>query len=173
MKHVLSYAAAICLFCITTSFGGKGVTPDTYYIIIDKSDNTLTIYDKDDWIVQYPCTFGNADLSEKMYQGDRRTPEGVYHINAKYPHKKWRKFLSIDYPSAADRAKFEQRKKTGQIPKTAKIGGSIGIHGTWPREDFAVEYLQNWTEGCISVMNVDVDEIYDMLPVGTKVIIRK
>lgn len=144
-----------------------------YYIVVDKSENTLTVYDNVDWVIQFPCTFGSDDLGDKLYQGDRRTPEGSFHITSKGPHKKWHKIMRLDYPTQADRQKFEERKRRGQIPANAKIGGDIAIHGTWPREDFAVEYLQNWTLGCISMRNDHLDELFNMIPVGTQVIVRK
>jgi murein L,D-transpeptidase YafK len=151
-------------------------SPDSkpsYYLVVDKSDNTITLYDNVDWVLQWPCTFGSNDLGDKMYQGDRRTPDGTYHIISKSLHNKWHKMLKLDYPTQADRDKFNERKSKGLIPASAKIGGDIAIHGTWPREEFAVEYLQNWTLGCISMRNDHLDELYAMVSVGTQVIIRK
>ena len=69
--------------------------------------------------------------------------------------------------------KFNERKAKGIIPANAKIGGGIGIHGTWPDEDFAVDGMQNWTMGCISTKNEYIRELFNILPVGTKVIIRR
>ena len=69
------------------------------------------------------------------------------------------------------RADFSKRCFTNTF--SAKIGGDIAIHGTWPREEFAVEYLQNWTLGCVSMRNDHIDELYNMVPIGTQVIIRK
>jgi lipoprotein-anchoring transpeptidase ErfK/SrfK len=81
--------------------------------------------------------------------------------------------LLIDYPTAESRARFNDRKNKGVIPASAKIGGAIGIHGTWPREDFAVDRFQNWTQGCISMKNSDVIQLYNMIANGTRVTIRK
>jgi murein L,D-transpeptidase YafK len=145
----------------------------SYYIVIDKSENTLTVYDPQDWVVQFPCTFGSRDLGDKMVQGDRRTPEGRFHIISKAVHNKWDRFMKLDYPTAADYAKFNQRKAAGIIPKNAKIGGDIGIHGTWPHEEWAVENLQAWTQGCISMKNEDVEELYRLIGQGTLVIIQR
>jgi lipoprotein-anchoring transpeptidase ErfK/SrfK len=131
------------------------------------------VYDSRDWIVQYPCTFGNTDLGDKMVEGDRKTPIGIYHILSKNFHQKWDRFMALDYPTKADYAKFNQRKAAGIIPQNAKIGGSIGIHGTWPHEEWAVENLQSWTQGCVSMKNEDVEELYNMVSVGTKVIIQR
>jgi murein L,D-transpeptidase YafK len=144
-----------------------------YYLVVDKSDNTITLFDNVDWVLQWPCTFGSNDTGDKLYQGDRRTPDGTFHIVSKAPHNKWHKMMKLDYPTPADQAKFQERKAHGIIPANAKIGGDIAIHGTWPREEFAVEYLQNWTLGCISMRNDHLDELYSMIPIGTPVIIRK
>jgi lipoprotein-anchoring transpeptidase ErfK/SrfK len=80
--------------------------------------------------------------------------------------------MLIDFPTKADIDKFNQRKAEGLIPRGARIGGGIGIHGTWPRDDMAVDYMQQWTNGCISLKNDEVDELYDIIPVGTKVTIN-
>ena len=81
--------------------------------------------------------------------------------------------MMLDYPTQADYSKFNQRKVKGLIPASAKIGGAIGIHGTWPREEWAVENLQSWTQGCVSMKNEDVQELYQMILPGTLVIIQK
>jgi lipoprotein-anchoring transpeptidase ErfK/SrfK len=79
----------------------------------------------------------------------------------------------LDYPNEQSRQKFNDRKTRGLIPQGAKIGGAIGIHGTWPREDFAVDKFQNWTMGCISMKNEHVKQLYEMISNGTTVTIRK
>jgi murein L,D-transpeptidase YafK len=145
----------------------------TISIVIDKTDYELNVYDEKGWYATYPVVFGNSKLSDKKMQGDKNTPEGTYHINAKRVHDKWCRFLAIDYPNDADREKFNKRKRNGEIPSNASIGGSIGIHGTWPNEDFVIDRYKNWTEGCISMKNEDVKEIYAFTKSGTTVTIRK
>jgi murein L,D-transpeptidase YafK len=142
-------------------------------IVIDKSDYKLHVYDEDGWYATYPVVFGNNDLDDKMMEGDRKTPDGEFTVVAKRPHEKWDKFLSLNYPTAADIAKFKQRKAEGLVPANAKIGGGIGIHGTWPRDEMVIDYYQNWTNGCISMKRDDVDELYGYCPVGTKVTIQQ
>ncbi|HSU29434.1 MAG TPA: L,D-transpeptidase [Chitinophagaceae bacterium] len=145
----------------------------TTSLLIDKSDYELSLYDDKGWYATYPVVFGNASLADKKMEGDKNTPEGVFHINSKRIHEKWYRFLGIDYPTKESWEKFNQRKERGEIPSTARIGGSIGIHGTWPHEDFVVDRYKNWTLGCISMKREDVDEIFNFSPVGTKVTIRK
>ncbi len=143
------------------------------YIIIDKRKYELSVYDAQGWFATYPVVFGNNSLEDKKMEGDRNTPEGRFRINAKRPHAKWDRFMSIDYPTQESIAKFNMRKQRGEIPAWARPGGAIGIHGTWPNEDFVIDKYRNWTEGCISLKRRDVEDLYSYIPVGTPVTIRK
>lgn len=142
-------------------------------IVIDKSDYELSVYDDKGWYATYPVVFGNGKLDDKKFQGDKNTPEGKFRITAKRVHDKWCRFLSLDYPTKDDIEKFNKRKEKGEIPANASIGGGIGIHGTWPHEDFVIDQYKNWTLGCISMKNEHVMEIYNFVTVGTKVNIKK
>ena len=81
--------------------------------------------------------------------------------------------MSLDYPTKESFEKFNQRKQRGEIPANASIGGGIGIHGTWPHEDFVIDRYKNWTLGCISMKNDDVKELYGFANAGIKVTIRR
>ena len=81
--------------------------------------------------------------------------------------------MGLDYPTQESLAKFNRRKQNGEIPSWAKPGGSIGIHGTWPGEDFVIDRYDNWTLGCISMKRPDVQDLYSYVPVGTPVTIKK
>lgn len=146
--------------------------PPALRVIIDKSDYELRVYDADEWLVTYPVVFGSKDQSDKRMEGDRRTPNGTFRILAKKDHAKWGKFMLLDYPTQESRKRFAQRKAAGMIPATATIGGAIGIHGTRPKEEYVVDNYQNWTLGCISLKYSDIFELYDLLPVGTVVVIQ-
>ncbi len=145
----------------------------TVKLVIDKSDYELSVYDDDGWYATYPVVFGNKSLADKKMEGDRNTPEGSFSITSKRIHDKWYRFMAIDYPTKDSWEKFKKRKAKGEIPKNATIGGGIGIHGTWPNEDYQIDRYNNWTLGCISMKNKDVEELYAYLPVGAKVNIQK
>ncbi|HVZ26818.1 MAG TPA: L,D-transpeptidase [Sediminibacterium sp.] len=163
-----SFQQADQFFCLNHA------SPNSYYVVVEKRKYALHIFDSaGKRIVTYPVVFGNGDLRDKMMQGDRETPEGTFHITCKKKHAKWCAFLALDYPTPESYEKFHARKAAGLIPPSADIGGGIGIHGTWPHEDFAIDQYQNWTEGCISTKNDYILEIFELLPVGTTVIIRK
>ncbi|MBS1580532.1 MAG: L,D-transpeptidase [Bacteroidetes bacterium] len=174
MKKQLIVIIIAIFVLLNTSFRSTVANADDYYIVVEKHSYEMKVYDaSDNWLISYPVVFGSKDLGDKMMKGDRRTPEGIYHITAKRPHPKWDKFLMLDYPNADDYKKFTERKSKGLIPANAQIGGEIGIHGTWPHEDFAVDQFQNWTMGCVSTKNIYIDEIFKKIPIGTKVIIKK
>ena len=142
-------------------------------IVIDKSDYELHVYDAKGWFATYPVVFGVNPLEDKKMEGDRRTPEGTYRITGKRPHNKWSHFIALDYPTKDDLAKFNQRKQRGEIPRNASPGGGIGIHGTWPRDEFMIDRYKNWTNGCIALKNEDVRDLYSYIQSGTTVTIRK
>lgn len=174
MKPFILIFLMAVLFTVTTSFNKPVAGKDDYYIIIEKHKYELNVYDVDNnLLIIYPVVFGSKDLGDKMMQGDRKTPEGTFHITAKRPHPKWNRFIALDYPNTESYAKFNERKAEGLIPYNAVIGGEIGIHGTWPHEDFAVDYFQNWTQGCVSTKNEYIQQLFNTVAIGTKVIIKR
>lgn len=142
-------------------------------VYINKSDYTLTLQVGDLQLKRYKCVFGANPVSDKKYEGDKCTPEGVFHILAKYPHPDWNKFMLIDYPTKQSWEKFQANKAHGKLPPGASIGGSIGIHGVPGNKSYLIDKRINWTLGCISLSNADVEEIYKYVDVGTKVTIFK
>lgn len=144
------------------------------YIVVEKSKYQLNVYNaKDELLFSYPVVFGNRDLGDKMCEGDRKTPEGTFYIQEKRVHDKWHKFLYIDYPNQDSYAKFNERKAKGLIAQNARIGGGIGLHGTWMNDDITIDRGDNWTLGCISTKNKYIDELFEIIPAGTKIIIRR
>lgn len=181
MMHPALLTLALALSTATSpakTFDTAGPSPvirseATYRIVIDKSDYELTLYEDGEWVAKYPVVFGSRDQGDKMMEGDRRTPEGTFRITYKKQHAQWGCFLLLDYPNRESVSRFNQRKKEGLIPGSARIGGGIGIHGTRPHEEYAVDRYINWTEGCISLKYSEVFELFELLPVGTVVEIRR
>lgn len=142
-------------------------------ITIDKSDYTLCLSADTLILKEYPVVFGNNPVDDKFKQGDKCTPEGTFNMRAKYPHKNWSKFIWINYPNADTWKKHNAAKKEGKIPKNANIGGEIGIHGVPKGMDNLIDLKFNWTLGCISMKNKDVNEIYPYVSETTLIIIKK
>src|SRR5688572_29532212 len=142
-------------------------------IVVDKSSYELYVYDAEGWYATYPVVFGNNTLDDKKMEGDKNTPEGTFKIVNKRIHEKWDRYMGLDYPTKESLAKFNERKKRGEVPSNASPGGGIGIHGTWPKDDYFIDKYKNWTNGCISLKNDDVEDLYSYVPIGTPITIRK
>lgn len=151
----------------------KDSVRNPYYIIVDKSEYELYVYDDEGWYATYPIVFGSKDLSDKMKAGDKLTPDGSFKVVLKKIHQKWGPELLLDYPNAASVQKFNERKAKGIIPKNAKIGDGIAIHATRPQEEWTIDSYYNWTDGCVSVKYTEMKDLYSYIPVGTPVTIRQ
>lgn len=143
-----------------------------YYIIVDKSDYELKVFDELGWYATYPIVFGSQDLSDKMREGDKRTPTGTFKIILKKIHKSWGPELLLDYPNEESQRRFSERKAKGLIPSSSRIGNGIAIHATRPGEEWTVDKFYNWTDGCVSVKYTEMKDLYSYIPVGTQVIIQ-
>lgn len=142
-------------------------------ILIDKSDYQLQVYAADTLVKTYPVVFGGNPIDDKLREGDQCTPEGTFKMKSKYPHKSWSKFIWINYPTADSWRKHKQAKADGIIPQNARIGGEIGIHGVPKGTDVMIKTGVNWTLGCISLTNADVNEIYPFITGKTNISIQK
>jgi murein L,D-transpeptidase YafK len=142
------------------------------HIIVDKTDYELQVFDDEGWYATYPVVFGSKDLQDKMFEGDKRTPDGEFKVVLKKIHPKWGPELLLDYPNEESVRRFKERKSKGLIPSKAKIGAGIAIHATRPEEEWTVDHFYNWTDGCISVKYSEMKELYDYIQPGTIVIIR-
>ena len=146
---------------------------DSVVLVVNKSKYNLEVYYRRKMIRYYKAVFGPKPLENKRMEGDRCTPEGWFTIKSKNPNSKYDKFMQLSYPDDSSVAGFNRLKERGSIPKSARIGGDIGIHGVWKGGDDMIENTVCWTDGCIAIKNKDVDELYTFVGVGTRVFIRK
>ncbi len=138
-------------------------------ILIEKSQYRLTIYYQNKAVKSYPVVFGSNPVGNKLREGDMKTPEGTFKVRDLYPHSSWSKFIWLDYPNQDSWTKHLQAKKSGKIKMSDSIGGEIGIHGVPYNSNSLIDTKSNWTWGCISLKNKDVDEIYSVIETGTVV----
>jgi murein L,D-transpeptidase YafK len=151
--------------------GINGNDPQPHILLVSKQGRRLTVYRGLQPMKSYPVVLGGNPVADKLCQGDRCTPEGVYRVVTKFDHPKWDKFILLDYPNTQNWLKFAEAKKRGKVPLEADIGGEIGIHGT--EDDLLNLRGVNWTLGCISLTNKDVNEIYPLVGRDTLVVIKK
>ena len=148
---------------------GEGIDKDKTSILIEKSKHRITLYYDKTPIKSYPVVFGSNPTGDKFAEGDRRTPEGIHRIRDLYPHASWSKFIWLDYPNPASWRKHFEAKSQGKISWFSTVGSEVGIHGVPKGSDNMINNKQNWTWGCPSLKNQDVDELYKVVKVGTLV----
>ncbi|BAZ17078.1 hypothetical protein NIES4071_89560 [Calothrix sp. NIES-4071] len=86
-----------------------------------------------------------------------------------YPHPQRSKFMWLDYPNRESWKKHLLAKSEGEFDWFLPVGGEVGIHGVPQGSDGFIDKRQNWTLGCPSLKNKDVDEIYGVVQRGTVV----
>lgn len=135
-------------------------------ILILKHDHLLELLSHGKVISTYKVALGSGGLAPKERQGDGRTPEGRYIIDSRNAHSAYYKSLHISYPNAEDR---QRAARLGVSP-----GGDIMIHGLPNGRGWIgpAHRAMDWTLGCIAVTDQEIDEIWNMVPVGTAVEIR-
>jgi len=135
-------------------------------IVILKSKRSLTLMSGDKVLKTYLVALGGKPVGPKERQGDHKTPEGSYVIDQKNAHSQFHLSLHVSYPSAVDRAKARKMR--------VSAGGDIMIHGLPPSFSKlgALHRQVDWTDGCIAVTDQEIEEIWALVPVGTRVEIR-
>jgi murein L,D-transpeptidase YafK len=132
-------------------------------IVVRKADRTLSLF-KDGVVVKsYGVSLGRTPVGPKQQEGDGRTPEGSYRIDWRNPRSRFHLSLHISYPDDHDRAQASAR---GVAP-----GGDIMIHGLPNMLGVAAAVFadRDWTNGCIAVSNVEIEEIWRAVPDGTPI----
>ena len=134
-------------------------------IVVNKSDHTLTIYHDQTKLQSYNVSLGSGS-GPKQEAGDRKTPEGLYIVDAKNPTSRFHRAFHLSYPNAADR---QRAQKLGKDP-----GGDIEIHGQMKSLAWLGPLSRNfdWTAGCIALTNDQIDAIWPIVPAGTPVEIK-
>ena len=132
-------------------------------LIVYKSKHEMLAYSSGHLIKTYRISMGKNTKGHKEFEGDEKTPEGIYFINSKNTNTKYYKNLSISYPNQTD---AKNAKRLSKSP-----GGNIKIHGLRNGLGFIGKYQRwyDWTAGCIALTNDEMDEIYPAIPIGTKI----
>ncbi len=171
LNHALTPGMAAYRATRDTSY----IEPRSWSVSIFKKHHDLIVYYQGRLYKTYRAVFGRSfEPGTKLWEGDRRTPEGVYTIIGKHPSHRWEWFLTLNYPNLVDIRRYDELRDGGVVPVEGGhpigVGGRIGIHGT--DNSLLNTDNVNWTTGCVSVDNQDIVELYKLLPIGTVVIIK-
>lgn len=129
-------------------------------LVVEKRQRWLVAYSKGQPVKMYIVALSRVPFGHKVYEGDKKVPEGRYTIYDKNPHSNYHKNLGVSYPNAKDKA---VAAAMGKEP-----GGAIKVHGLGPKHARYGKYhwLADWSLGCIIVTDEEIDELYAKTPVG-------
>jgi murein L,D-transpeptidase YafK len=135
-------------------------------VVVEKAQRRISLERDGVVLKSYEMSLGSSPIGHKQQEGDGRTPEGTYAIDFKHPHSRFHLALRISYPNATDGAQASRRG----VP----AGSDIMIHGVRNGLGWlgALHLYRDWTDGCIAVTNTQIEEIWAMVDVGTRVEIR-
>lgn len=134
-------------------------------VVVQKTKRMLTLYANNEKIKSYHINLGGNPIGHKKREGDLKTPEGEYVLDWRNPNSSYFLSLHVSYPNRDDVQNASM--------KGVSAGNNIMIHGqpngmSWQQYR---KLKKDWTDGCIAVLNNDMQEIWEAVPDGTKIII--
>lgn len=103
------------------SYDGPPVTR----IVVNKGERRMYLMSGGTVLKAYDVGLGNEPVGTKRFEGDGKTPEGVYFIDRVNPDSAYHLSLGVSYPNIRDTAHVQSQ---GRDP-----GGDIFIHGWGPK----------------------------------------
>ncbi|PYI93985.1 MAG: hypothetical protein DME97_03695 [Verrucomicrobia bacterium] len=135
-------------------------------VLVEKSARRLTLLRNGSTLKTYRVALGRAPVGAKEYEGDQRTPEGVYSIDFHKPDSDYHLALHVSYP--------EQRDIDRAAAQGLSAGSDIMIHGLPNGRGWIgrFHHREDWTVGCVAVTDFEIEEIFRAVPDGTPIEIR-
>jgi murein L,D-transpeptidase YafK len=145
-------------------------------LVVKKGARELEVFDGEHLLKTYKIVLGFAPEGDKEEEGDGKTPLGEFYVFTKNEKSKFYLSLGVSYPSIDDAARglrsnliskedydaiVQAITENKMPPQNTRLGGAIYIHGGGTEKD--------WTWGCMALENEEMKEIFDAVPVGTKV----
>lgn len=132
-------------------------------VVVDTQKARLYLYENDGgrprFVADYYISHGKLG-AEKMREGDKKTPVGVYHVTTSLPRQKLTDFYGsgafpINYPNEWDK-------------RQGRNGHGIWLHGT-PSDTFSRP--PKASDGCVVLANSDLDALAKNLQPGVTPVI--
>ncbi|SDX34834.1 L,D-transpeptidase family protein [Paracoccus sanguinis] len=164
IRNILALVALVVLTACAAKPTSKFKTyngPPVTQIVVEKGDRQMFLLSGRKVLKAYDIGLGFQPIGHKQFEGDGRTPEGIYYINRQNPNSQYHLSLGISYPDPEDKARAMM---LGQQP-----GGDIMIHGRGAYG--AAQKARDWTAGCIAVSDKEIEDIFSMVRPGTPVVI--
>jgi len=132
-------------------------------VLVVKSERRLYLLRDNEIVKSYRVQLGRSPVGHKVFEGDGRTPEGLYVLDDRNTGSQFYRSIRISYPNPRDVAEASQYGR--------RAGGLIMIHG---QPNYAATGRNgartwDWTEGCIALSNAEMDEIWAATTPGTPI----
>ena len=172
-------------------FGGsQGFVPaealSNVWLRLDKSDRTLYVYHGADLVRTLPADVATTEGDKVRRSGmdERehwRMPEGTFYVVGLNERSSYYRAFVLSYPDPVhalrgleqgliDEATYQaivRADAAGEAPPmNTALGGLIELHGSGSGRREA------WTRGCVALRNVHMDELWQVVQVGTPVVIE-
>ena len=174
MRWLLAFFCLVIASTSTAAFTRTVVTrpvtaqsqPFIEKVLVLKSSRQLQLISNGKPLKTYRISLGKRPTGPKMYEGDKRTPEGLYWIDWRKESDRFNLAMHISYPNITDEVRA---RHDGFEP-----GGMIMIHGTPDSFDVpeSVFHTLDWTDGCIAMTNANMREVWSLVQDGTMIEIR-
>lgn len=128
-------------------------------IVVSKPNFVLLLRDGERLVKHYHVATGRQD----------RTPAGIFRVKNKQPEPDWDppgKHYPYGHPENVLGTRWLGLEP---IEGTNKALRGYGLHGTWEPESIGTAA----SRGCIRMLNRDVEELFDLVPIGTRVVIKE
>ena len=125
-------------------------------VVVEKSKRKLHLMKEGEAFRSFDIALGLAPQGDKQHEGDQKTPEGLYALDARNPDSDFFLSIHISYPDAND---VREARRRGRNP-----GGQIMIHGQPNDPTYSEAYYasEDWTNGCIALSNSDMIDLWLM-----------
>jgi murein L,D-transpeptidase YafK len=140
--------------------------PEVTQIQVQKGARKMYFLHGSTVLKAFDIRLGGNPIGPKQFEGDLKTPEGMYFISHKNPNSRYHLSVGISYPNENDMAFAAAQGK--------KPGGDIFIHGGPPKKVSGrprTPRYADWTAGCIAVSDKEIETIYAMLRPNTPIMI--
>jgi murein L,D-transpeptidase YafK len=172
LKLFLLFFLVLCVAALAVAaFARLNVNPLPHdaaadRVLVEKSARRLTLLKNGSTLKTYRVALGHAPVGAKEYEGDQRTPEGIYAIDFHKPDSDYHLALHVSYP--------EQRDVDRAAAQGLSAGSDIMIHGLPNGRGWIGRFhrRKDWTAGCVAVTDFEIEEIYRAVPDGTPIELR-
>ncbi|MFN3273581.1 MAG: murein L,D-transpeptidase family protein [Paracoccus sp. (in: a-proteobacteria)] len=178
MSHLTRRHASLGLLAALAACGQSGPTapgrtttpqfkrysgPPVTQVVVQKAARRMFLLNGQTVLRSYDFGLGNQPVGPKQFEGDGKTPEGLYFVDRFNPRSRYHLSVGISYPNAQDRA------FAAQFGRSA--GGDIMFHGRGPEGNRLAVKNRDWTAGCLALTDQEIEDVYAMLEPGVPVMI--